>query len=144
VRIETATTDPSGNFRFPRWRGDYPNSFYTYKAGYVFAEMKGFGPLKSIPNPLELQVFSGTTRARLEELRRLTARTWCDSAAETGTQENLLPLWRTIYEEARSIAQTREDEEQVDFFLTRVEEIVLGWQVAEKRRTERENTRKGR
>jgi len=138
VRVESATTDANGSYRFPKWRNQYPQVF-VYRPGFKFAE-RYYSPER--PRTV-LQPFSGTTKERLDELRRLTGRTWCDSAAETGTKENLLSLWQAMYDEAKNIAQIPRDQEEVDFFLTRVEELTLGWETAEKRQLERGKIRRG-
>ena len=142
VRAETAVTDTRGNYGVPKVRGDNPNRFYVYKPGYVFDEQVHFDPLSSMRNPVLLQPFSGTGGARLGELSRLYSRTSCIGAAETGTKGNELPLLKAMYEEARGVAQTREDQDMAERLLWGIEEIEFGNKVATERSLERSKGRK--
>jgi len=143
VRAETATTDASGNYGLPKVRGENPNRFYVYKPGYAFDEQVHFDPLPSMRNPVVLQTFSGTTKERLDALNRLDGHTLCLDAAKTGTRENFLPLGRAMYEEAKSIASTSDDNRFVNHLLFGIEEKELGYRAASERQLAREKARLG-
>lgn len=121
--VLTATTDDDGNYRMPAWRKkseigpvfDQQHYVNAYKFGYEFATRKP-------DNTVYLRPFSGTREERFEYLSRIA-----ESCSHRQQIEiNLLPLYKALYEEARTLAITRDEKLKALYRLRDVERIELG------------------
>lgn len=106
--VETATSDPQGRFVIRGWQklspyGDAPRAptrrllIDGYKQGYVHANRQG--------DNVYLEPFTGSRKERLQYLSRAAV----SCSHEREIEINLLLLYRALYEEARSIAVTKEE-----------------------------------
>ena len=132
--VETATTDESGRFALPPTEKEYKyrdghhyTSTIAYKPGYQYARVQR---TKGVDY---LQPFQGTREERLKVIR--TAGATCVGAGES--QKNLLPLYRTLYEEARALAVTKQDKQVVNALLHQIDLIELPYAEVLKRDDER-------
>jgi hypothetical protein len=141
VHVLTTTTDAEGKYRLPAWRKESPikgvrdihPTVTAHKAGYELARRY------QVNNPL-LTPFTGTRAERLEYLLRVSSATRC---GESGASEkNLLPLKKSLYEEAKSIAKTAEDQNKVETLLFGLESLEFGSIEALNRMTERHKVKK--
>lgn len=114
VHIEGAITDANGKYKFDRWSksssgfvSDLEPDVTSYKAGY------GWPDHTSQKREVELLTpFRGTKEDRLKFLLRVVSATRCASAGSSS--KNIYPMYKAIYEEAKSIAVTAEDWQTVD------------------------------
>jgi len=135
--VETTMADAEGKYRLPAWSKPSPYGNISdrtwlssaYKPGYQYARVQR---TKGIDI---LQPFAGGRGERMKIVR--TASVSCGSAGES--KKNLLPLYRTLYEEARALAATKEDKAIVNNFLYKIDLIELSYEEAEKRNVERSN-----
>ena len=104
--IESAVTDAQGRYQLPTWKGYEPTFIDAYKPGYAetneYARTWQFNTRFIYP----LEPFKGTREERVEYLLN-QARKECGSKDDYAPK--LIPLYRALYEEARSIAVTKED-----------------------------------
>lgn len=136
IHVESALTDDKGHFRIPAWRASVePAGVHNlqplvtvYKSNYRQSEHEE-------KNVQYLQLFTGGSG---EQLRKTAAAAvTCGSAG--ASKKNLLPLYRTIYEDARPLAVTKEDKYILSNLLFKIEELELPYEEAEKRHVERHN-----
>lgn len=144
VHVESATTDAAGRYRTPAWRapstvGPAPlvqmnigPGAYAHKPGYAYVDTQG--------ETVYLKPFAGGRGERLEYLLRVSRTTGCHAAGVS--EKNLLPLRKALYEEARQIAQTREEKKILEDLLYSMEVAELGYETAQKRHLERLGARK--
>ncbi len=122
VHVESATTDEQGRYQLPRWRGKTPNHIDTYKTGYERSN-EYFRTKAYLQHNDILKLFTGTGEERLAYLSRMAVS--CSDKKEI--EINLLPLYKALYEEARSLAVTKkEDRLKVLYRLRDVERLELG------------------
>lgn len=140
VHVDTATTNINGTYHIPAWHArsqvgpivlDLGPTVTAYKAGYRLAN-------EYPVNSPRLVVFAGTPQARLQYLSRIAVS--CSDKKEI--EINLLPFYRALYEEAKTIAVTEDDQEITDNFLSKIETIELGYNAALQRAIERAERRK--
>lgn len=143
--VLSTTTDENGIYRFSAWKreitDDWQNNVQpeaviitVHKPGYEEYRPLGYVRAKEFKQYIRyLKPFTGTQEEKLKVIR--TAGVSCGSAGES--QKNLLPLYRTLYEEARALAVTKEDKAIVNNFLYKIDLIELPYQDAEKRDVER-------
>ena len=111
IHVESATTDKDGRYRIPAWRASVEPSgvrgiepiVTPYKAGYQWP----LRPPESLGGGVQyLRPFTGTREEQLKYLRSL-------SGKECGSRDDyarkLIPLYRALYDEAKSIAVTQEE-----------------------------------
>ena len=135
--VETATTDEQGNYQTKAWSQprDYLVSFDyiavdAYKPGYSLPRQ----PLRTT-EVRYLAPSKGTREERLKFLLRTSSGTQCNAAGKS--EKNMLPLGRALYDEARSIALTTEDQKSVEILLFGLESLQYGSMEALKRMNER-------
>lgn len=137
--VETTTTDAQGNYQTKPWRQpqhkDYTVKFDrigvdAYKPGYGFPSK-----LSQVQEIEYLAPFKGPREERLAYLLRTSNSIQCNEAGES--IRKTLPLQQTIYDEAKSIAQTPEDQKRVEILLFGLESMEYGSMEALKRMTER-------
>jgi len=149
VHVLTTTTDAEGKYRFPAWRKESPlkgvrdvRSIITaHKPGYETHSPPGYARSEEFKrNVRYLQPLTGGREERLKYLERIeqSARACRSPEAE---EKNLLPLYRALYEEARSLAKTKEDQKITDGFLAGIEIIELGYKEGMRRTLERTEKR---
>lgn len=131
-------SDPEGNFHFPKWKKggtEWQRKIkrghgyvIAYKVGYVFVETKS-------NNIVYLTAFAGTREERLRYLVSLFGATGC--GAQDESEKNRIPLLKGLYEEAQSLARTKEDERLVESIRYDLEILEFGFEEAEKRHLQR-------
>jgi hypothetical protein len=147
--VETATTDAEGRYRMPAWSAESKGPFFSpetvivtaYKLGYEIYSPPGFVRSEEYRQNIRyLQPFAGGREERLKYLERAeqSIRTCRSPQAE---EKNLLPLYRAFYEEAKSLAKTKEDQKIADGFLAGMEIIELGYKEGMRRALERAEKR---
>lgn len=143
--VESTITDESGYFKIPMYM-DGPKiligkfvSFWAFKPGYKTSTYKREGKsglyfrddLKR--NIYYLEKDHRPVKERLEYLSSISS----GCGAEDGSEKNLLVYLRALYEEAKSIAVTKEDKKKTEYILYKLEKIELGYDEAQKRHLER-------
>ena len=113
--VETATTDAQGRYTIPAWHEMTKGPFFNaspegfredaYKPGYVRSDAY-FKKQTYRQNIDLLEPFKGARGRRLEYLQSLSGKECGSRDAYAG---KLMPLYRALYEEARSIAVTPEE-----------------------------------
>jgi hypothetical protein len=129
--VESTITDAEGRYHIPAWKkkhmwGDTDDQrvyVRPHKAGYRWTNTHIKNELRS------LALDNRTREQRLEYLRTLSP--GCGSRDES--EKNQLPLLRAVYEEAESIAVTKEDMRTLNGILFELESIELGGKVAQER-----------
>ncbi len=118
-----AVTDPAGRFEVAPWRkwSTYDVSIMdplalVYVRGYVPRQIVlQAGPVKRpADRPIEryaLKPFKGTEDERMHMLFWGLANHGCDYGGDS--QESLYPMLKAVYDEARQIAHTQDDEDTV-------------------------------
>src|SRR3989344_5230385 len=134
--VLSATTDEHGAYRFPAWKKKITENWQknvdpetvvvtAHKPGYEAHRPPGYARTAAFKqNVRYLKSFAGGREERLKTIR--TASVSCGSAGES--QKNLLPLYRTLYEEARVLAVTKEDKTVVNNFLYKIDLIELPYE----------------
>lgn len=119
VHVESAVTDEAGHYRLRGYKGRTPSLLDGYKIGYETPTSHSGAP--SI-NDLVLKPFTGTRGERLEYLSR--AAVSCSHVRKI--EIKLLPLYRALYEEASSIAVTKEEKTKALHHLKDIEKLEIG------------------
>ncbi len=149
VHVLTTTTDAEGKYRIPAWRKDSPikgvrdvHSIVTaHKPGYETHSPPGYARSEEFrKNIRNLKPFTGRREERLKYLQSVEGNVRLCRSPEAG-EKNLLPLYRALYEEAKSLAKTREDQKIADGFLAGIEIIELGYKEGMRRALERAEKR---
>lgn len=142
VHVLTTTTDAEGKYRFPAWRKESPLKgvrdvhpiITAHKPGHAEYRSPGYVRTEEFKQNIRyLKPFAGGREERLKVIR--TASVSCESAGES--KKNLLPLYRTLYEEARALAVTKEDKTIVNNFLHEIDLVELPYEDVLKRDDER-------
>lgn len=123
VHVDTATTDEKGQYRLPAWRKrndlgwvrDVMPVINIYKQGYSHTYQRS-------DNVQYLKPFTGTREERFEYLSRVGV----SCSHKQQTEINLLPLYKALYEEARTLALTRDEKLMALYRLRDVERLELG------------------
>ncbi len=121
--VESATTDEQGRYHIPAWQKTtrfarakhQVVAIVAFKQGYSFVE-------KRAGNTLHLKPFTGTREERFDYLSRSAIS--CSDRREI--EINLLPLYKALYEEARTLAVTKEQKLKALYRLRDVERLELG------------------
>jgi len=131
--VLTTTTNGEGQYRFPAWNKDITEDWQknirpervlidAYKPGYRFHSAP-----EDRANDRVLAPFTGGRGERLEYLSSFTG-------MQCGSRDNyskqLAPLYRSIYEEARGLAVTKEERRSVSNRLRDLEEMEFGYDKA--------------
>ncbi len=137
--VETAISDGNGIYRIPAWHKPSPYGDVR-GAHYPVAYKPGYEDTVPVNDTVRLKPFTGTRGERLGYLSRVSSATRC---GESGASEkNILPLKKLLYEEARSIATTAEDQDKVETLLFGLESLEFGSIEALNRMTERRKVKK--
>ena len=130
--IESAVTDSQGRYQLPTWKGYEPTFIDAYKPGYV-ESIEYISTQQKINRYVYLlEPFRGTTKERVEYLRNQTGKE-CGSRDDYAPK--LIPLYRALYEEARSIAVIPEDKHSVGGIHYSLDTLELGYEEATKELT---------
>lgn len=124
-QVETTTTDESGRFALPPTEkeykyhdGDRYTSITAYKPGYETYSPPGYVRSEEYKRNIRyLKPFAGTREERLKYIERIKQST-VSCADPKANGKNLIPLYRALYEEAKPLAQTREEQSIADGFLS--------------------------
>lgn len=134
-RVESATTDEQGRYQTKPWR--QPRE---YMVSFDHIDIDAYKPGYGRPNKLSrvqevryLAPFKGTREERFKSVR--IAGVDCPGAGES--QKNLLPLYRTIYEQLTALAVTKEEKFTANAYQHSIEIIELGDEKATQRNLER-------
>jgi len=132
--VETSTTDEQGRYQTKAWRQPQKKD-YTVKFDYI--GVQGFKRGYQLPygkpqveGKTYLVPFNGTRKERLENLK-LQARAGCEGPKDN--LKKLIPLYRALYEEAKSIAITTDDKEIVKSLHYDLDSLELGEAEADKK-----------
>lgn len=123
VHVDATTTDANGRYQFAAWRkpssigpvSDVGAVVSAYKAGY---EQQHYG----IDSTVRLTLATAENMPRLDYLSRFAGGVHCDVESDV----KLLPLYKAIYNEASSNAETMEERRKVLYHLKDIEVIELG------------------
>ena len=144
--VEVATTDAAGRYHVNRWRFETkghaewisqvnetgPILPVAYKPGYVMPLRRQDDPVRVFMEP-----FRGTTRERLIYLTdRFDREIMCEA-----DDKSLISLYRSAYEEGKTIARSSGDAEFVDILLISLESAQYGNEDALRRQGVRESER---
>lgn len=139
VHVESTTTDAQGRYQIPRYKGNVPSHVDSYKLGYersdTYYKTKAYLEHKDI-----LKSFTRTREERFAYLKRIEYATRCPHAKES--EKNMLLFYRALYDEARDLTVTKDDQKIADGFLSNIEVIELGYDAAMKRAIERAEKRR--
>jgi len=135
LHVETATSDDSGRYRIAPWQepsrvGDVRAVRYppmAYKPGYEYTDAKG--------ETVYLKPFTGGRGERLQAI--WSAGVQCGSAG--ASEKNLIPLDRALLDEAKALAQSKDDRKIVNALLYELEKRELGYEAATSRMLERKD-----
>jgi len=143
--VLSSTTDETGVYRFPAWRKKITEDWQknispeaviitAYKPGYEEYLPRGYASTEAFKRNIRyLKPDTGVREERLKVIR--TASVSCGSAGES--QKNLLPLYQTLYEEARALAVTKQNKQVVNALLHQIDMIELPYAEVLKRDDER-------
>lgn len=131
IHVESAITDDKGHFRIPAWRAsvqpagvhDLKPLVTVHKPGYEEYRAPGYVRTEAFKQNIRyLKPFTGGREERLEYLSR--AAVSCSHVKEI--EIKLLPLYKALYEEANSIAVTKEEKIKALHHLKDIEKLELG------------------
>lgn len=136
--VLSTKTNKQGRYYFPDWRKSHWGSkirnqgvsISAHKAGYRWADKQG-------DTVRYLHPFKGNRQERLEYLKRVEEGIRCFGRSAGETSKNLIPLCRSLYQEAQRIAVTAEDRAIVNSLRYSLEKLELGWEMARARLKER-------
>lgn len=139
VHVESALTDAQGRYRLPRWRGKTPDHINTFKTGYERSH-EYFRTKAYLQNNDILKPFTGGREERLKYLQRVEGNVR-SCRSPKAAEKSLLPLYRALYEEAKPLARTREEQIIRDSFLSEIEILEFGYKEGMRRALERAEKR---
>lgn len=133
--VETATTNKNGWFEIPSYNeGLGKASIYNkslsltyYRKGYVWGATDGY--FYPTAKNIEMKQFKGSRKERFNYLKRLSAH--CHEAGDS--VKNLYLFRKSIYEELKNIAKTKEEKKYAEHILYFTEEYILKINNAEER-----------
>jgi hypothetical protein len=133
--VENTVTDAEGRYHIPAWEKRHMWGNSDDQRVHVRAHKEGYRMTDThIKNELiSFALDTGTREQRLQYLLKVTPA--CGTQDES--RENLLPMLRAAYEEAKSIASTNEDMRTLESILYNLEIIELGYKVAQSRHLNR-------
>lgn len=149
VHVMVTTTDAEGKYHFPFWHKESPITgvrdvhevITAYKSGYEAYLPPGYGRTEEYRKNIRyLKPFTSGREERLRYLERVEQSTRVCRSPEAG-EKNLLPFYQALYEEAKSLAETKKDLKVVDGFLAGIEIIELGYKEGMRRAIERAEKR---
>lgn len=123
--VLSTTSDEQGRFSFPAWEKDANEWQRKIKRGsvYLFAYKRGYAFVNTTAdNTVYLKPFQGTREERFTYL----SHTAVSCSADREIEVNLLPLYKALYEEARALAETKEERLKALYRLRDVERVQLG------------------
>lgn len=139
--VLSTTSDENGDYRLPTWKKDITEDWQKNirpETVLIDAYKPSYG-LPTVPSQKReivlLKPFAGTREERLEYLVRILGNTSC--GAQDKSEENLIPLRRSLYKEAQALARTEDDRKAVEAILYRLEILELGFEEASKRHIDR-------
>ena len=142
VYADGTLTGEDGKYRFLPWIrpdrfpvGTVSPRIYVYKPGYK--EIRKNRREKG-DRDYFLKKYSGTREEYMDYLVWVSERARCSN-----DDKNLLLVNRAIYQEAREIAETPEDNDYIESFLYDLEIIEFGYDEARRRQDERWKIRRG-
>jgi hypothetical protein len=124
--VETATTDAEGRYRMPAWSAKSKGPFFSpetviitaYKPGYEAYLPPAYARSEAYRKNIRyLKLFTGEREERLKYIERIKQST-VSCADPKANGENLILLYRALYNEAKPLAQTREEQSIADGFLS--------------------------
>lgn len=136
--VETATTDLHGAYRITAWEKLSPYGDIAHRHWFAMAYRSGYEYVTSDHATVYLKPFTGEKRERLEYLSRSAV--GCSDKYDI--EIKMLPFYKALYAESQSLAVTKDDQKIADGFLSNIEMIELGYDVAMKRALERAEKRK--
>jgi len=133
VHVESATTDKRGNYKVSGWSKpstmgpvlDVKPVVSAYKLGYGLP-----GNPAQNDEDVYLAPFKGTSGERLKYLPRLVG---MECGDYDDYAKKLIPLYKAVYEEAKSIAITREDKHVVAGIHYALDILEVGFENATKK-----------
>lgn len=120
--VETATTDEQGRYQTPAWKKPSPYGDIAHQQWMAMAYKPGYEMAGGRKGEVVLKVFAGTKVERMEFVSRAAV----SCSHERAIEINLLPLYKALYEEARSLAVTREEKLKALYRLRDIERLELG------------------
>jgi hypothetical protein len=129
--VENTVTDAEGRYHIPAWEKRHMWGNSDDQRVHVRAHKEGYRMTDTyITNELiSFELDTGTREQRLQYLLNVTPS--CGTQDES--RKNLLPMLRIAYEEAKSIASTKEGMKTLDRILFQLETIELGGEAAQRR-----------
>jgi len=138
VHVESTTSDVQGNYHTKSWvaQSEMASTPFTQVAPVPTAYKPGYVYVRKQDNVIYLKPFTGGRGERIKYLSRLSGVARCGESGDS--KKNLLPLYRALLDEAKSIANTTvEEKKTVEFLLYELEIIEVGYEQATKRHLER-------
>lgn len=137
--VETATTDKDGRYKMAGWWEMPKGPLFSkdsmvldaYLPGYEEYWPAGYGSTEDFKNNvLYLLPFKGTKQERLNSLPRFVG---MDCGDYRDYAKKLIPLYKAVYEEAKPLAVTTEDNHVVAGIHYALDILELGFEEATKR-----------
>jgi hypothetical protein len=127
IYVDSTVSDDQGRYKFDAWRkpatfsgvSDIRPEVTAYKAGYG----ERHRPYVVVEGKTYLVQFIGTHQERLEYLRSFRR---MECGAEENDAPKLIPLYKAIYEEARGLAVTKEEQRLLIDVLRNLEDMEYG------------------
>lgn len=137
IHVESVITNEHGYFTLTAWNGK-AGDVEVFKAGYEYPTDRygaHAGKYEYVLKP-----FAGSREERLGYLERVERSIRVCRSPDAG-EKNLLPLYRALYDEAKSLAKTKEEQKVPDGFLAGIELIEFGYKEGMRRILERAEKR---
>ncbi len=116
VHVESTVTDDQGRFHFSRWY-QAPRRLVSGVQPTVTAYKPGYEARLFEEKIYHLKPFTGGRRERLRYIEQVKQST-VSCADPKANGKNLIPLYRALYEEAKPLAQTSDEQSIADGFLS--------------------------
>ena len=139
-KLEVVRTDEQGKFVLSKWSGSILAHLFGDENLNVYYYLRGYRWEKGSEATGEVVVLVPDTRSPMEQLGRIgepMGKADCGPLDEQKTKA--LPMYRLMYEEAKSIAASYEERQSLSGMLFMVESLELGENQAQENATSRLN-----
>ena len=130
--VESTTTDAQGRYQIPAWKEKSKGLMFSagpwlidaYKTGYETYWPAAYSATEDYKRNIRyLKPFTGTKAERLKYLIQMLSAANCPLAGSSS--RNLYPMYKAMYEEAKTISVTPENWKSVDILRQEAAEVAV-------------------
>jgi hypothetical protein len=146
-KVEASQTDSEGKFHIASSPANLNPLLYNWERDPLWFYKKGYAYLETVRGTGDAYIMHLDSRngsERLKYISRTMGKTSCGSAEERELRGKLLPVYRAVWDEARSIPANQQDERTLDSILFDVEALEIGRNLAIDNSLQREKARRAK